>query len=33
MNPEKKAANNGNIILVFIAMVMGVIVGLMFGSH
>lgn len=33
MNSEKKAANSGNIILVFIAMVMGVLIGVMFTSH
>ena len=33
MNSENEAASNGNKILVIIAMVMGVIIGLMFGSH
>lgn len=33
MNSENKATNNGNKILVLIAMVLGVVIGLMFGSH
>ena len=33
MNPEKKAATSGNIILIFIAMVLGTLIGLMFNSH
>lgn len=33
MDSEEKARNSGNIILVFIAMAMGVIIGLMIASH
>ena len=33
MDSENKAANNGNKILIVISMVMGVLIGLMFGSH
>ena len=33
MNSEEKATNSGNTILVAIATVMGVLIGLMFGSH
>jgi len=33
MNSENRDSNNGSKILVIIAMVMGVIIGLMFGSH
>ena len=33
MDSDKKASNAGNIILVFIAMVMGTLIGVMFASH
>ena len=33
MNSEKKAAASGNIILILIAIVIGVMIGLMFNSH
>lgn len=33
MNTEKKTANLGNFILILIAMVLGVLIGLMFASH
>lgn len=33
MDPEKKAATSGNIILILIAMVLGMLIGLMFKSH
>ena len=33
MDSGKKAATSGNIILILIAMVLGVIIGLMFDSH
>ena len=33
MNPSDKASNNGNIILILISIVMGVVIGIMFSSH
>lgn len=33
MNSEKKSANAGNVVLVLLAMVLGVLIGLMFASH
>ena len=33
MTPDKKSANIGNFILMLIAMVLGVLIGLMFASH
>ncbi len=33
MNQDRKASNGGNIILVFIAMVTGVLIGLLFGTR